>query len=225
MNIRNIIFDLGGVLLNIDYEASISAFKKLGITQFEEFFTQSAQMHLFDHLDTGTISPDEFRKGIRQISGIHISDEDIDKAWNAMLLDFPHSRIPLLKQVQGNYRTFLLSNTNVIHYPAYTRHLHETHGYESLAELFEQHYLSHEIGMRKPNVEIFEYVVRQNNLEPQQTLFFDDTKMHVEGAKKAGLHAYWIDLSREDINSFFEDGQLTKDFLTKLQNQYEQSAQ
>jgi glucose-1-phosphatase len=225
MEIKNIIFDLGGVFLNIDYQATIKSFKSLGVKNFEDFFTQAKQNNLFDRLDVGTISPADFRDELRQISGLAMTDADIDTAWNAMILDFPQQKIPMIEQISGNYRTFLLSNTNAIHYPAYTRYLQEAHGYESLAELFEKHYLSHEIGLRKPNVEVFYYVLEQNNLIPEETLFFDDTLQHVEGARKAGLHAYWIDITREDITEYFEKGMLKNSFFTKLQNQSGQSSQ
>jgi glucose-1-phosphatase len=225
MEIKNIIFDLGGVLLNIDYKASIKAFKELGVINFDEFFTQSTQVHLFDRLDTGEVTPEGFRNEIRQISSVEMTDDAIDKAWNAMLLDFPSNKIPMLEQVGTHYRTFLLSNTNAIHYPAYSQSLKDAHGYESLARLFEQQYLSHEIGLRKPNAEAFHFVVEKNNLDPEKTLFFDDTMMHVQGARRAGIHAYWLDIIREDVVSFFENGKLTYDFFRKLQNQYELSDQ
>jgi glucose-1-phosphatase len=225
MEIKNIIFDLGGVLLGIDYKASIKAFKELGIDKFDEFFTQSAQVHLFDHMDTGEITPEDFRNEIRKISGVGMSDDDIDNAWNAMLLDFPSNKIPLLESVKSHYRTFLLSNTNAIHYPAYSKSLKETTGIESLASLFEKQYLSHEIGLRKPHVEAFEFVIKHNQLKPEETLFFDDTMIHIQGARKAGIHAYWLDITKEDVVSFFENGKLTGEFFRKLQNQYELSDQ
>lgn len=225
MEIKNIIFDLGGVFLNIDYQATIKAFKSLGVKNFEDFFTQANQNHLFDRLDVGKVSPADFRDELRQISGLALTDAEIDTAWNAMILDFPQQKIPMIEQISGNYRTFLLSNTNAIHYPAYTRFLQEAHGYESLAELFEKQYLSHEIGLRKPNVEVFYFVMEQNNLIPAETLFFDDTLQHVEGARKAGLNAYWIDITREDITEYFEKGMLKSSFFTKLQNQSGQFSQ
>ncbi len=218
MHFKNIIFDLGGILLNIDYHATINAFKKLGVTQFETFFTQAKQNHLFDRLDKGDVTPDEFRGQLRELSNLDLTDEQIDDAWNAMLFDFPKEKIHLLEHTRKNYRTFLLSNTNAIHYPAYIHDLHKAHGYKGLGELFEQQYLSFEIGMRKPDVEIFEHVLRENGLKASETLFFDDTRQHVEGAKKAGLYAYWVDLEKEDVSEFFKGGKLREYFLQKLQS-------
>ena len=225
MTIKNIIFDLGGVLLNIDFHATINAFKELGVTRFDEFFTQAKQNQLFDRLDKGAVTPEAFRDEIRAASGINISDAVFDRAWNAMLLDYPPQKIPLLEHSRKHYRTFLLSNTNAIHFPAYTEELKRVHGYESLEQLFEKQYLSHEIGMRKPDVETFAWVLAQNGLKGSETLFFDDTLQHVEGARKAGLNAYWIDLSKEDVLDYFEEGKLKESFFAKLQNQSQQSGQ
>lgn len=225
MDIKNIIFDLGGVLLNLDYNETITSFKDLGMDNFEDIFTQVKQTDLFDRMDLGKATPEEFRDELRKISGLDISDAMIDKAWNAMLLDFPQHKIPLLEKIRANYRIFLLSNTNAIHYPAYTRYLQDALGYENLGKIFEKEYISYEIGLRKPDPAIYQYVMAQNNLMPDETLFFDDTQGHVEGARKTGLHAYWIDTSKEDITEFFEKGKLKDSFFSKLQNQYERSGQ
>ncbi len=225
MNIKNIIFDLGGVLLNINYKVTIEAFKNLGITNFEELFSQASQNQIFDGLDTGRLSPAEFRDRLRKVSGLDLSDEQINTAWNALILDFPAQRITLLEDTAQHYRTFLLSNTNAIHYPAYTAILKKEHGYESLAGLFERHYLSHEIGMRKPDVEIYQFVLQENDLKGDETLFIDDTLKHVEGARKAGLQAYWLDLEQEKVEDLFDGGRLQESFFTKLQNQLQQPGQ
>jgi glucose-1-phosphatase len=218
MEIRNIIFDLGGVLLNISYQASIDEFKALGITNFDQIFSQASQDKVFDGLDKGHISPDEFRNRLRNLTGLPLTDAQINKAWNAMLREMPGYSLTLLEQVKDHYRTFLLSNTNAIHFPDFLVYLKETHRYESMEILFEKQYLSYEIGMRKPDVEIFEYVVTQNGLNPSETLFIDDTFQHVEGARKAGLKAYWLDISKESVLNLFERGRLKESFLKQLQN-------
>jgi len=209
--IKNIILDLGGVLLNIDYNATIRAFKDLGVKNIESMFTQDAQNKLFDGLDKGLMSPKEFRQGVRQYSGLGLTDQQIDLAWNAMLLDFPKNRIELLEGLKANYRLFLLSNTNSIHYPEYMKYMKKSHGVENLDEFFERTYLSHEIGMRKPDAEAFNLIVDENNLSKKETLFVDDTLQHVEGARRAGLNAIWLDLRTMDVNDLFgDDYQLKK---------------
>ena len=203
MEIRNIIFDLGGVLLNIDYQASIKAFKDLGVKDFDALFSQATQHHLFDRLDTGQISAEEFRDELRELGGLSLSDAQIDHAWNAMLGDFPASRIDLLQGLSAIYRLFLLSNTNSIHYPAYIERLRKDHGIDSLDHLFENAYLSHEIGLRKPDTAAFQLIINENQLDPAATFFIDDSAQHVEGAIKAGLHAVWLDLGRMKTEDLF----------------------
>lgn len=206
MEIKNIVFDLGGVLLNIDYERTIDAFKKLGVKDFDSIFTQASQLKLFDSFDKGQISAGEFRDGLRSISGLPAADQEIDNAWNAMLLDFPATRLALLEGVRKRYRIFLLSNTNAIHYPAYSRALEEKYGFAELSSLFEKQYLSYRIGMRKPDREIFEFVLSDNGILPEETLFIDDTLQHVHGAEAAGIHAFHLDPAKTGIEDLFTVG-------------------
>ncbi len=210
MNIENIIFDLGGVILNVDYHLSINEFKTLGINNFDTFFNQAKQNKLFDLLDKGEISPQKFRDTIRDYANIELSDQQIDDAWNAMLLDLPKERINLLHKVKQNYRTFLLSNTNAIHYPEYMEYMKSQFGIANLSELFEKEYLSHEIGKRKPDEEAFNHIVEEKKLDPAKTLFIDDTGQHIEGARKAGLNAYWLDVTKESILDIFDENGLLK---------------
>lgn len=217
MTIRNIIFDLGGVLLNIDYHASIRAFKALGVSDFDKFFTQAAQVHLFDHLDRGQISPQDFRHSLRELSGLALQDEQIDDAWNAMLLDMPPGRIRLLEGVRQQYNIFLLSNTNAIHYPRYMQYMHETFGYESLEQIFSKQYLSHEIGLRKPDAEAYELILKENGLQAQETLFIDDTLGHVQGAASVGINALWLNLEEMEVMDLFTpEHRLREDVKTLL---------
>jgi len=203
-NIRNIIFDLGGVLYNIEPALTVDALKqKVGIEIYEEFFTKASQNQLLERLDRGDISAATFRDEIRQLSGLPVTDQQIDAAWNAMLLDFPAYRLELLEGLQGHYRLFLLSNTNVIHYPYYQRYMQETFGFDSLDHLFEKSYLSYEIRMRKPSLEVFELIINENVLLPEETLFIDDTLQHVLGARKARLKAVWLDLSKLKVIDLF----------------------
>jgi len=201
--IRNIVFDLGGVLLNVDYQATIEAFRKLGIKDFDSFYSQAAQSQLFDRLERGDISPLNFRKELRQITGLSISDNQIDQAWNAMLLDFPLHHLELLEGVKCNYRIFLLSNTNEIHYPIYHDRMLQIIGFNGLDHFFEKTYLSYKIRMRKPELKIFQHVLYENGLEPEDTLFIDDTFEHVDGARRAGIRAVWLDLSVMKVTDLF----------------------
>lgn len=201
-NFKNIIFDFGGVILNIDYTRSVEAFKKIGLDNFEKYYSQAEQKELFDNLETGRISPQDFRNELKRYLDGNCTDADIDKAWNAMLLDLPEERVQLLDSIRNKYRTFLLSNTNKIHHTAFSSSIQHTFKRNIFSELFEKAYFSHEINMRKPNAEIFELVLNENGLKTEETLFIDDSIQHIEGANKLGIQTIFLKKG-EDILSYF----------------------
>jgi putative hydrolase of the HAD superfamily len=210
--IKNVIFDLGGVILNIDYHLTAKRFVELGVKNFDELFSQAQQSTLFDDLETGQISPADFRDQLRNIVKLDLTNEQIDDAWNKMLLDLPKERIDILLAAKENYRTFLLSNTNIIHLDAYTEDLQKAHGIENLGKLFEKEYYSHEIELRKPNKEVFEFVLEQNGLEASETLFIDDSIQHIKGANEVGIHTFFMDASKNySLLDVFDGGQLKSD--------------
>jgi putative hydrolase of the HAD superfamily len=134
-----------------------------------------------------------------------VSDASIDKAWNALLLDIPPERIRLLEQLRNHYRIFLLSNSNKIHYDQYVSDFRATFGYNDFDALFEKAWFSFNIGLKKPHRVIFDYVAEHSNLVPAETLFIDDTLMHVQGAAEAGLHAHHLRISEgESILKMFK---------------------
>lgn len=200
---KNIIFDLGGVLLNIDYPLATSAFSLLGLDNFDKLFSQAHQLRLFDLYEKGQVSSEDFRNHIKTCFNTPMDDAAIDKAWNTMLLDFPLPRLRMLEQVQKTNRTFLLSNTNEIHMQFINRYLKNDFGIADLSGHFEKVYLSFEVGMRKPDAEIFEMVLSENKLEPNETLFIDDSIQHLEGAKKLGIRTYWLDVKKESVMDLF----------------------
>ena len=199
MAIKNIILDLGGVLLNIDYYKTIEAFKEIGIPNFEELFTQAKQEHLFDKYESGLIDSSDFIKALKKKLPPTISEEEIKSAWNAMLLDFPAKRLDFLLELKKEYKTFLLSNTNPIHLEAFHKIIHQNNGIDSLDNHFDKVYFSSDMGNRKPHPEIFLQVCKEQGLKPSETLFIDDTEQHVEGAKKAGLNAAHLDIKKQDV--------------------------
>lgn len=189
---RNIIFDLGGVIINLDLERTAAAFRRLGLTSFDAMYSQVRQSGLFDDFDKGLISPGAFREGLLQHLPAGTTAAQVDEAWNAMLLDVPPDRLVLLERLKKNYRTFLLSNTNEIHVTAFSASLQETFGFSDFSHLFEQCYYSCRIGMRKPDPEIFRYVLEQNRLDPHETIFIDDSPQHITGAAATGIHARFL---------------------------------
>ncbi|HZJ73300.1 MAG TPA: HAD family phosphatase [Perlabentimonas sp.] len=207
-NIKNIIFDLGGVVLDIDYSLTIDAFRNLGVSNIDLLFGQAQQVELFDQMDKGLLSAEEFRNGIREISNLPLPDAAIDKAWSAMLLPFNTQRLELLKTIGKHYRTFLLSNTNAMHMGEYNKMLLNTYGLENLSIFFEKTYYSHIINMRKPDAEAFEIILHENSIKPSETLFIDDSIQHIDGAKKLGIFAYHLDVANgEHIDKLFTTSQ------------------
>ena len=181
-----IIFDLGGVIINLAYQLTIDAFKNLGLANFDEMYTQVKQSNLFDDFETGKISSQHFVNSLLPYLPNGVSANKVVHAWNAMILDFPKERLELLDKLNSNYRIFLLSNTNDIHLQAVKRSLANTTD-RKLESYFEKVYLSHEVKLRKPHKEIFELVCKEQNLDPSRTLFIDDTIGHINGSIKIGL--------------------------------------
>lgn len=197
--IKNIIFDLGGVLLNIDYNKTKHSFEALGIRNFDEIFTQYKQSDIADRFETGRASEEDFFKEVTK--GYNISTEDFEKAWNAMLLDFPRERFELLKQLGNSYRLFLCSNTNSIHLRSFRKEVNKFD--EDFDSLFEKTYYSHMVGLRKPGVEIFQLILDENDLKASETLFLDDTTIHLAGAQKVGIKT--IHVHDKPVKEIFAD--------------------
>lgn len=191
--IKNIIFDLGGIFLEIDFSRSEKAFSELGVADFNKYITQYHISELFELLETGKISQDAFCMAFRKETGIKAQDEAIVQAWNALLIGFPDERIKWLKQIGKKYNIFLFSNTNKIHYDSFTNTFYSQPGQKDLNSYFIKAYYSHEIGLRKPHPESFRYILREQNLVPEETLFIDDTLANIEGAKAVGLQTLYLE--------------------------------
>jgi glucose-1-phosphatase len=189
--IKNIIFDLGGVLLNLDLQKTIDAFENLGAENFRDVYSKNKQSDLFNEMDMGLISNKDFIDDIRNLGHLKGSDVAIEMAWNAMLEDFPQTKYDYLKLLKSKgYRLFLLSNTNSIHEKAFTASFMQFYGH-GIEDLFEKTYYSHHLHLRKPNKDIFEFVINDNALNISETIFIDDTEQHVRGAESIGLKAFW----------------------------------
>lgn len=199
-NIKNIIFDLGGVLLNIDYNKTTAAFKDLGVQNFDELFSQFKANDLFEKLETGHISEESFYNSFQQYAGKHLEVEQIKTAWNAMLLDFRLPSLECLEDLKEKYTVFLLSNTNSIHYTAFNKTLQQENGRISLDGYFKKSYYSFQIGFRKPYPETYSYVLNDAGIKAEETLFIDDSINNIETALKLGIIAHHL-LPDERIES------------------------
>jgi putative hydrolase of the HAD superfamily len=191
-SVKNIIFDLGGVIINLDYNKSIQELEKFCPEGHSIEYSQRAQSQLFDLFEIGNSSPEEFRNQLRETYRLEATDEQIDEAWNAMLLDIPAERIELLLELGKKYRIFLLSNTNAIHMKRFNKMVEHSFTIPSLDSLFEQTYYSHLIGQRKPDAIVFEQILEQNGLKREETLFIDDSIQHIESANKIGLQTLFL---------------------------------
>jgi len=197
---KAIIFDFGGVIINIDFALTHSAFQELGVNNFTIGFSQAQQTELFDKFEKDEIEAVTFRREIRKYLKPNTSDADIDLAWNKMLLDIPKQRIEWLLELKKKYTCVLLSNTNTIHYDFFRADLETVYGYKRFSDLFDKTYFSHEIGMRKPDKEIYEYVLSDLNLKPSEILFLDDTQKNITKAKELGWNCIlWQDKELDEL--------------------------
>lgn len=185
--IKNIIFDLGIVIINVDTQRAVEAFKKMGVENIDEIYSRSSHKGFFDYFETGSISSEEFRNELKKYIPNKANSHDIDTAWNAMLLDIPEETICLLKELRTKYKIYLLSNTNETHMKEIHRYLSETFDISSFDDIFHKTYYSYIEHLRKPDPKIFHRVLSENNLYPKETLFIDDTLEYINAAKKLGI--------------------------------------
>lgn len=204
-SISNIIFDFGGVLLNIDPQKAVNSFKQIGLEDVELIKREYTENGLFDKLEKGFVTPDQFRSEIRNHITNGVSDEEIDHAWNSMLLDLPYERLELLQELKKNHRIFLLSNTNIIHWEAYMSMIKRVHGV-CLSDFFEKDYYSHNMGLRKPDAKIYTEVLNAEGLKASETLFIDDMLANAEAARSVGMIAHHLKL---------DEGETILDLFTK----------
>jgi glucose-1-phosphatase len=197
-SLKNIIFDLGGVLLNIDYYKTKNSFTELGFGNFNEMYTQYSADMLFSDLEMGKISNDDFIERLIKVGGGKINSGQVKKAWNAMLLDFRVPSLDFLEELSKKYRLYLLSNTNAIHLEAFKEIFTTETGKPSLDTYFTKAYYSNMVGYRKPNEDIFEFILKDAGINAAETLFIDDSYNNIEAAKKLGFQTHLL-LAEEKI--------------------------
>ncbi len=194
-----IILDFGGVLFNIDYDAPARAFQALGMTDFRAIYSQASQTDLFDRLEVGKISNEDFLEALKQYLPHGVSTEQVLHAWNVILLDIPKHRIDFVHRLAARYRLFLLSNTNAIHVAEFEQTIDRTMGLAYFRQAFERIHYSNVLGRKKPYPETYLHVCESHGLVPSRTLFIDDSLQHVVGALTAGLHAYHLEVPHEEL--------------------------
>lgn len=192
-NIRHIIFDLGDVILNIDIPRTVHAFSLLTGRSDEELFLLFRENELFRRFETGSLSAPGFRNLVREVLEMpQLQDDEIDTAWNALLLDIPPARVTLLQQLATRYELYLLSNTSSIHIDKVNLILKESSGVPQLHDLFKKVFLSYEMGIMKPDPVIYEMVLEQAGIEAQHTLFLDDNHDNIIAANRLGIQTIHV---------------------------------
>jgi len=189
-DIELILFDLGGVLIDIVEHATENAFVKLGTVDFEEKYTQFQQNQLFDLFETGQISAQHFINKLLDATRKGTSPNEVVHAWNAMILSFSEKKVQLILELAKKQRIALLSNTNELHMVEVKREWAKV-SQVLFESVFEKVFLSHEIKQRKPHPETFVWVCEQLKVTPSKVLFIDDSPQHISGAQEAGLQTFY----------------------------------
>ena len=190
--IKNILFDLGGVVTGLDIKAVLKQFREMGFEELENPEDVLGKYSFFRDYETGRIGTDEFTGSIQRLIGKEAGISNIVHAWNSMILDLPEEHLELLLRLKKKYQIFMLSNTNDLHVRSFNERVRELYGIGGLDEIFEKVYYSHILGMRKPDRKIFEYVLYDSCLNPEETLYIDDTEEHIDSAGQLGIKVYHL---------------------------------
>ena len=199
--IRNIVFDLGGVLVDLDFKAAINGLQKAGFANVKEQLQAFDREGIFQKFELGEMSADEFRSAIRENSTVSLTDEEVDGLWNAMLLEIPREKLELILDLRGKYMVYLLSNTNSIHWDYVCKNAFNYRGFR-VNDYFEETFLSYEMHLAKPDKAIFEKVLEEANLLPEETLFIDDSEANCKAASELGIHTHHYHIG-EDLKELF----------------------
>ena len=207
MDFKTIIFDFGGVIIDIDPQLTINQFEKLGMSDSGTFLQPDFINNVIRKFERGVLTPEVFRDKVRARANSDFTDQQIDDAWNALLFDIPAERIEVIEEVKKKHKILLLSNSNEIHYDLYVRDLQLRFGYNEFDELFDKAYFSFDLHLSKPDVEIYEFVMYQHKLNPAETLFIDDNLENIKTAKSLGWKTHHLQ-SPERIRDIFTAGKL-----------------
>ena len=189
---KNLVFDIGNVIIDIDYSLPQAEFQKLATVDFTGKISYSHQVKVFDLFEMGAISSAQFRTELRKFLKPDVTDAEIDYAWNCMITAYPKHKFTLLKNLMPNYQTYFLSNINEIHIDLIDSEVQKQFGATSMAEYVHVAYYSNLIKLRKPAIEIYNYLLQKEQINPAETFFVDDKLENIEAAKQAGIQAYHL---------------------------------
>lgn len=204
--IKNIIFDFGGVLVNLTRNRWVESFRQLGVYNIWENMMVNSYKHkdLYEQLELGNISTAAFRAGIRRLTKRQVTDEEIDRAWVSMLGNIPPYKLDWLLKLQENYHLCLLSNTNCLHWEWAEQNEFKYKGYEA-SDFFDRIYLSYKLHMQKPDHGIFQFVLDDAGIKAEETFFIDDSSANCRAAEQLGISTYTPECG-EDWQHLFTDG-------------------
>jgi len=201
-NIKAIIFDLGGVIYNINYQNTIDKFISIGLDKKKYIYSQEYQSEIFNQLEIGAINSEDFLLNLKKNSTSK-SISKIKNAWNCMLLDLPKERVKLLKTIKNKIPLFLLSNTNTIHITEIKNKIGKKR-YTDFYNIFNKVYFSHEIKKRKPDVDAFKLILEENNLAAKNVIFIDDSIQHINAAKTIGINTIFLEKNQDVMSLSFD---------------------
>lgn len=187
--IKNIVFDFGGVLIDLNRQRCVENFKRIGLSNADELIGGKDQQELFTQFEKGLITSGEFRDKVRQLSGKALTDEQIDEAWNSFLVSIPDYKLDMLLKLRGKYIVYLLSNTNELHWAWSCEHAFPYKGFTE-EDYFEEIFLSYKLNQIKPDPDIFHSVIDRTGILPEETFFIDDLKANCLAAEKLGISTY-----------------------------------
>lgn len=201
-NIRNIIFDLGDVIIDLNRQLALDEFEKLGVKNIQSIHQKISGSKLFDDFEKGLIGPGDFRRELNTYFAVWPKDAEFDFAWNTILCRIPKERIELLQRLSKNYRLFVLSNTDRIHINAIYNMLKADFALEDFSSIFEHCYYSFDLGLRKPSLEIYKTVLGRSNLDPNETLFLDDRQENIDAAEELRIRGCLISKQKSITHVF-----------------------
>ena len=199
--IKNIVFDLGGVLVDLDFKAAINGLQEAGFANVKEQLMAFDRGGIFQKFEVGEITADEFRTAIRENSTVTLTDEEVDALWNLMLLEIPREKLELILELRGKYMVYLLSNTNSIHWDYVCKNAFNYRGFR-VEDYFEETFLSYEMHLAKPDKAIFEKMLHDANLLAEETLFIDDSEANCKAAEEVDIHAHHYHIG-DDLTEIF----------------------
>ena len=201
-NIKNIVFDLGGVLVDLDFKSAINGLQQAGFSNVKEQLQAFDREGIFQKFELGEMTAEEFRSAIRENSTVTLTDEEVDALWNLMLLEIPREKLELILDLRGKYMVYLLSNTNSIHWDYVCKNAFNYRGFR-VSDYFEKTFLSFEMHLAKPDKAIFEKMLEDANLLAEETLFIDDSEANCKAAAEVGIHTHHYHIG-DDLSKIFE---------------------